>query len=206
MRGAVIVIVAWFVVLRGGKPVPRRCLGDLAVAVLMMVATAPLLPHAGSRPRERAWRRGVLSGQCVPLGAAAVWLISILKRTRPSRATGIQLTFIADFVRTGSTWCSFIACHGEDRAIRLRRPDIDDHGFTPYARRQPDDRHGVRRGSAHVLGLHRLVIVAAACAQLVAKKVGASRRSWSSPPSARWPPRDVSRADLPAGLPSILMY
>lgn len=129
--------------LRGGKPVPKALAWATSrlPCVLMMVATAHsyLMP---ARPAPGA--RGVLSGNaCLP-GAAAVWLISILKKDEAVEATGIQLTFIA-FPRAdrGRRGVRHRLRHGEDRAIRLlRRPDIDDHY---HARRQPDDRHGVRR-------------------------------------------------------------
>ena len=87
-----IVIVAWFVVLRGGKPVPKALAwATLAVAVLMMVATA----HSYLMPARPAWGLALVAfylGNACLLGAAAVWLISILKKDEAVEATGIQLT------------------------------------------------------------------------------------------------------------------
>ena len=75
-----IVIVAWFVVLRGGKPVPKALAwATLAVAVLMVVATA----HSYLMPARPAWGLALVAfylGNACLLGAAAVWLISILKK------------------------------------------------------------------------------------------------------------------------------
>ena len=94
-----IVIVAWFVVLRGGKPVPKALAwATLAVAVLMMVATA----HSYLMPARPAWGLALVAfylGNACLLGAAAVWLISILKKDEAVEATGIQLTFIAALVQ-----------------------------------------------------------------------------------------------------------
>ena len=105
-----IVIVAWFVVLRGGKPVPKALAwATLAVAVLMMVATA----HSYLMPARPAWGLALVAfylGNACLLGAAAVWLISILKKDEAVEATGIQLTFIAALVQIVSDVVFVIAC------------------------------------------------------------------------------------------------
>ena len=105
-----IVIVAWFVVLRGGKPVPKALAwATLAVAVLMMVATA----HSYLMPARPAWGLALVAfylGNACLLGAAAVWLISILKKDEAVEATGIQLTFIAALVQIVADVVFVIAC------------------------------------------------------------------------------------------------
>ena len=74
-----IVIVAWFVVLRGGKPVPKALAwATLAVAVLMMVATA----HSYLIPEDFDYlRRG---GRLTPLAATFAHLVKafpVMKQT-----------------------------------------------------------------------------------------------------------------------------
>ena len=105
-----IVIVAWFVVLRGGKPVPKALAwATLAVAVLRVVATA----HSCLMPARPAWGLALVAfylGNACLLGAAAVWLISVLKKDEAVEATGIQLTFIAALVQIVADVVFVIAC------------------------------------------------------------------------------------------------
>ena len=84
-----IVIVAWFVVLRGGKPVPKALAwATLAVARAHGGRHRSLLPHAGPSRVGLALVAFYLGNACL-LGAAAVWLISVLKKDEAVEATGM---------------------------------------------------------------------------------------------------------------------
>ena len=170
-----IVIVAWFVVLRGGKPVPKALAwATLAVAVLMMVATA----HSYLMPARPAWGLALVAfylGNACLLGAAAVWLISILKKDEAVEATGIQLTFIAALVQIVADVVFVIACamakiaqfgYYADPTSMTTAPTHVDSLMTVMVS---------GAGAPMFWGSIVSVIVAAACAFVAKKKVGASK-------------------------------
>ena len=89
-----IVIVAWFVVLRGGKPVPKALAwATLAVAVLMVVATA----HSYLMPARAAWGIALivfyLCNACM-LGPIVLWAIAVAKGDAEAEGAAINLAFI----------------------------------------------------------------------------------------------------------------
>ena len=170
-----IVIVAWFVVLRGGKPVPKALAwATLAVAVLMVVATA----HSYLMPARPAWGLALVAfylGNACLLGAAAVWLISILKKDEAVEATGIQLTFIAALVQIVADVVFVIACamakiaqfgYYADPTSMTTAPTHVDSLMTVMVS---------GAGAPMFWGSIVSVIVAAACAFVAKKKVGASK-------------------------------
>ena len=170
-----IVIVAWFVVLRGGKPGPKALAwATLAVAGLMMVATA----HSYLMPARPAWGLALVAfylGNACLLGAAAVWLISILKKDEAVEATGIQLTFIAALVQIVADVVFVIACamakiaqfgYYADPTSMTTAPTHVDSLMTVMVS---------GAGAPMFWGSIVSVIVAAACAFVAKKKVGASK-------------------------------
>ena len=170
-----IVIVAWFVVLRGGKPVPKALAwATLAVAVLMVVATA----HSYLMPARPAWGLALVAfylGNACLLGAAAVWLISVLKKDEAVEATGIQLTFIAALVQIVADVVFVIACamakiaqfgYYADPTSMTTAPTHVDSLMTVMVS---------GAGAPMFWGSIVSVIVAAACAFVAKKKVGASK-------------------------------
>lgn len=170
-----IVIVAWFVVLRGGKPVPKALAwATLAVAVLMVVATA----HSYLMPARPAWGLALVAfylGNACLLGAAAVWLISVLKKDEAVEATGIQLTFIAALVQIVADVVFVIACamakiaqfgYYADPTSMTTAPTHVDSLMTVMVS---------GAGAPMFWGSIVSVIVTAACAFVAKKKVGASK-------------------------------
>lgn len=170
-----IIIVVWFVVLRGGKPVPKALAwATLAVAVLMMVATA----HSYLMPARPAWGLALVAfylGNACLLGAAAVWLISILKKDEAVEATGIQLTFIAALVQIVADVVFVIACamakiaqfgYYADPTSMTTAPTHVDSLMTVMVS---------GAGAPMFWGSIVSVIMAAACAFVAKKKVGASK-------------------------------
>ena len=162
-------------VLRGGKPVPKALAwATLAVAVLMMVATA----HSYLMPARPAWGLALVAfylGNACLLGAAAVWLISILKKDEAVEATGIQLTFIAALVQIVADVVFVIACamakiaqfgYYADPTSMTTAPTHVDSLMTVMVS---------GAGAPMFWGSIVSVIVAAACAFVAKKKVGASK-------------------------------
>ena len=105
-----VVIVVWFVTLRGDKPVSKALAWvTIVVAVAMVAATA----HSYFMPARPAWGLALVVfylGNACLLGAVVVWLISILKKDEAVEATGIQLTFIAALVQIVADVVFVIAC------------------------------------------------------------------------------------------------
>ena len=94
-----IIIVIWFVMLRGDKPVSKVLAWvTIVVAACMVIATA----HSYLMPARPAWGLALIAfylGNACILGAVAIWLIAILKKDEAAERTGIQLTFIASIVQ-----------------------------------------------------------------------------------------------------------
>ena len=94
-----IIIVIWFVMLRGDKPVSKALAWvTIVVAACMVIATA----HSYLMPARPAWGLALIAfylGNACILGAVAIWLIAILKTDEAAERTGIQLTFIASIVQ-----------------------------------------------------------------------------------------------------------
>ena len=146
----------------------------LAVAVLMMVATA----HSYLMPARPAWGLALVAfylGNACLLGAAAVWLISILKKDEAVEATGIQLTFIAALVQIVADVVFVIACamakiaqfgYYADPTSMTTAPTHVDSLMTVMVS---------GAGAPMFWGSIVSVIVAAACAFVAKKKVGASK-------------------------------
>lgn len=94
-----IVIVMWFVLLRGDKPLPKW-LGvvTLVVAVGMVCATA----HSYLMPARPAWGLALLAfylGNAFLLGPVALWFIAVLKKDEAVEGAAIQLTLIGAIVQ-----------------------------------------------------------------------------------------------------------
>ena len=86
-----IIIVVWFVMLRGEKPVSKALAWvTIVVAVLMVAATA----HSYYMPARPAWGLALVVfylGNACLLGAVAIWLISILKKDEAAEERGNPL-------------------------------------------------------------------------------------------------------------------
>ena len=105
-----VVIVAWFVVLRGGKEIPKALAWiTLAVAVLMLVATG----HSYLMPARPAWGIALVvfyvANACL-LGAVAMWLISIMKKDEASEGSSIQFALVGSVVQLAAMAVYTIAC------------------------------------------------------------------------------------------------
>ena len=105
-----IIIVAWFIVLRGGKEIPKALAWvTIVVAVLMVIATG----HSYLMPARPAWGIALivfyLANACL-LGAAAMWLIAIMKKDEAAEASSIRFTFIAAIVQLVADAIYTIAC------------------------------------------------------------------------------------------------
>lgn len=105
-----VIIVAWFVVLRGGKEIPKALAWiTLAVAVLMLVATG----HSYLMPARPAWGLALVvfyvANACL-LGAVAMWLISIMKKDEASEGSSIQFALVGSVVQLAAMAVYTIAC------------------------------------------------------------------------------------------------
>lgn len=105
-----VIIVAWFVVLRGGKEIPKALAWiTLAVAVLMLVATG----HSYLMPARPAWGIALIvfyvANACL-LGAVAMWLISIMKKDEASEGSSIQFALVGSVVQLAAMAVYTIAC------------------------------------------------------------------------------------------------
>lgn len=105
-----VIIVAWFVVLRGGKEIPKALAWiTLAVAVLMLVATG----HSYLMPARPAWGIALVvfyvANACL-LGAVAMWLISIMKKDEASEGSSIQFALVGSVVQLAAMAVYTIAC------------------------------------------------------------------------------------------------
>lgn len=105
-----VIIVAWFVVLRGGKEIPKTLAWiTLAVAVLMLVATG----HSYLMPARPAWGIALIvfyvANACL-LGAVAMWLISIMKKDEASEGSSIQFAIVGSVVQLAAMAVYTIAC------------------------------------------------------------------------------------------------
>lgn len=170
-----IVIVVWFVMLRRGSALPKALAwATIVVAVLMVAATA----HSYFMPARPAWGLALVAfylGNACLLGAVAIWLISILKKDETAEATGIQLTFIAAIVQFAADVVFVIACalssfaqfgyYADPTSMTTAPTHIDSLLNVMVA--------GV--GAPMFWGSMICVIVAAACALVAKKKVGASK-------------------------------
>lgn len=170
-----IVIVVWFVMLRGEKPVPKALAWvTIVVAVLMVAATA----HSYFMPARPAWGLALVAfylGNACLLGAVAIWLISILKKDETAEATGIQLTFIAAIVQLVADVVFVIACALSSFAQYGHYADPTSMTTAPT---HIDSLLGIMvtgAGAPMFWGSIICVIVAAACALVAKKKVGASK-------------------------------
>ncbi|WP_101721529.1 dimethyl sulfoxide reductase anchor subunit family protein [Eggerthella timonensis] len=170
-----IVIVVWFVMLRGEKPVPKALAWvTIVVAVLMVAATA----HSYFMPARPAWGLALVAfylGNACLLGAVAIWLISILKKDETAEATGIQLTFIAALVQLVADVVFVIACALSSFAQYGHYADPTSMTTAPT---HIDSLLGIMvtgAGAPMFWGSIICVIVAAACALVAKKKVGASK-------------------------------
>ncbi len=170
-----VIIVAWFVVLRGGKEIPKALAWiTLAVAVLMLVATG----HSYLMPARPAWGIALVvvyvANACL-LGAVAMWLISIMKKDEASEGSSIQFALVGSVVQLAAMAVYTIACSMTKFA---------DFGF--YA-----DPTSMTTAPTHVDSLLAIMvsgdgalmfwcsiacaIVALVCAIAAKKKVGASK-------------------------------
>ncbi len=170
-----VIIVAWFVVLRGGKEIPKALAWiTLAVAVLMLVATG----HSYLMPARPAWGIALVvfyvANACL-LGAVAMWLISIMKKDEASERSSIQFALVGSVVQLAAMAVYTIACSMTKFA---------DFGF--YA-----DPTSMTTAPTHVDSLLAIMvsgdgalmfwcsiacaIVALVCAIAAKKKVGASK-------------------------------
>ena len=170
-----VIIVAWFVVLRGGKEIPKALAWiTLAVAVLMLVATG----HSYLMPARPAWGIAIVvdyvANACL-LGAVAMWLISIMKKDEASEGSSIQFALVGSVVQLAAMAVYTIACSMTKFA---------DFGF--YA-----DPTSMTTAPTHVDSLLAIMvsgdgalmfwcsiacaIVALVCAIAAKKKVGASK-------------------------------
>lgn len=170
-----IVIVVWFVMLRGEKPVSKALAWvTIVVAVLMVAATA----HSYFMPARPAWGLALVAfylGNACLLGAVAIWLISILKKDETAEATGIQLTFIAAIVQLVADVVFVIACALSSFAQYGHYADPTSMTTAPT---HIDSLLGIMvtgAGAPMFWGSIICVIVAAACALVAKKKVGASK-------------------------------
>lgn len=105
-----VIIVAWFVVLRGGKDIPKALAWiTLVVAVLMLVATG----HSYLMPARPAWGIALIvfyvANACL-LGAVAMWLISIMKKDEASEGSSIQFALVGSIVQLAAMAVYTIAC------------------------------------------------------------------------------------------------
>lgn len=105
-----VIIVAWFVVLRSGKEIPKALAWiTLAVAVLMLVATG----HSYLMPARPAWGIALVvfyvANACL-LGAVAMWLISIMKKDEASEGSSIQFALVGSVVQLAAMAVYTIAC------------------------------------------------------------------------------------------------
>ena len=170
-----VVIVVWFVTLRGDKPVSKALAWvTIVVAVAMVAATA----HSYFMPARPAWGLALVVfylGNACLLGAVVVWLISILKKDEAVEATGIQLTFIAALVQIVADVVFVIACamakiaqfgYYADPTSMTTAPTHVDSLMTVMVS---------GAGAPMFWGSIVSVIVAAACAFVAKKKVGASK-------------------------------
>lgn len=105
-----IVMVVWFVQLRGEKPVPKALAWvTLVAAVLMVAATA----HSYLMPARPAWGVALIVfylANAVMLGAVFVWLIGAVKGDADVEKAGVQFTFIGAIVQLAGNLVYAIAC------------------------------------------------------------------------------------------------
>ena len=170
-----IIIVVWFVMLRGEKPVSKALAWvTIVVAVLMVAATA----HSYYMPARPAWGLALVVfylGNACLLGAVAIWLISILKKDEAVEATGIQLTFIAALVQIVADVVFVIACALSNFAQYGYYADPTSMTTAPTHIDSLMSVMVTGAGAPMFWGSIISVIVAAACAFVAKKKVGASK-------------------------------
>lgn len=170
-----IVMVAWFVVLRGGKPVSKALAAvTLVVSVLMVAATA----HSYFMPARPAWGLALVAfylGNACLLGAVAVWAVAVLKKDETAEATGVTLTFVGALVQLAADAVFAVACalakvssfgHYADPTSMTTAPTHIDSLLSVMV---------AGEGAVMFWGSIVCVIVAAACAFVARKKVGASK-------------------------------
>ena len=170
-----IIIVVWFVMLRGEKPVSKALAWvTIVVAVLMVAATA----HSYYMPARPAWGLALVVfylGNACLLGAVAIWLISILKKDEAAEATGIQLTFIAALVQLVADVVFVIACALSNFAQYGYYADPTSMTTAPTHIDSLMSVMVTGAGAPMFWGSIISVIVAAACAFVAKKKVGDSK-------------------------------
>ena len=170
-----VVIVVWFVTLRGDKPVSKALAWvTIVVAVAMVAATA----HSYFMPARPAWGLALVVfylGNACLVGAVIIWLISILKKDEAAEATGIQLTFIAALVQLVADVVFVIACALSNFAQYGYYADPTSMTTAPTHIDSLMSVMVTGAGAPMFWGSIISVIVAAACAFVAKKKVGASK-------------------------------
>lgn len=170
-----IVMVAWFVTLRGDKPVSKvLAWATIVVAALMVAATA----HSYFMPARPAWGLALVVfylGNACLLGAVTIWLISILKKDETTEATGIQLTFIAAIVQFVADMVFVIACAMANIAQYGHYADPTSMTTAPTHIDSLLNTMVTGAGAPMFWGSIICIVVAAACAFAAKKKVGVSK-------------------------------
>lgn len=115
-----LVMVVWFVMLRGDKQTPKALAWvTLVVAIGMMVATA----DSYVMPARPAWGFSLMAfyvtNACL-FGGVALWLITSLKKDEEAEKTSIQVTFVGAILQLVG-----IAIY----AISIMTAKITDFGF-----------------------------------------------------------------------------
>ena len=94
-----VVFVAWIVVLRRGKGMPKALAGiTIAASVLMVVATA----HSYLMPARPAWGIALVAfylANAFVLGAVAVWIVGIVVHDDDAEKTGLSFTVAGSVVQ-----------------------------------------------------------------------------------------------------------
>ncbi|MDR1183311.1 MAG: dimethyl sulfoxide reductase anchor subunit [Coriobacteriales bacterium] len=90
----VIIMVLWFIVLRGKKPVSKVLAGiTLVVALLMIFATA----HSYYMAARPAWGLSLVAfylGNACLLGAIFLWLLAVIRRDEAIEAAGAKMVIV----------------------------------------------------------------------------------------------------------------
>jgi anaerobic dimethyl sulfoxide reductase subunit C (anchor subunit) len=104
-----IVMVLWFIALRGKKPVAKALAWvTLIVALLMIIATA----HSYYMAARPAWGLSLVVfylGNACLLGAVFLWLLAVVKRDEVAGAAGIRMTIVGALVQLVAD-IVFVAC------------------------------------------------------------------------------------------------
>lgn len=105
-----VVFVAWIVVLRRGKGMPKALAGiTIAASVLMVVATA----HSYLMPARPAWGIALVAfylANAFVLGAVAVWIVGIVVHDDDAEKTGLSFTVAGSVVQLAADAIYIAAC------------------------------------------------------------------------------------------------